>query len=189
MAPRVYSLPGRKKGLTRKGVSGGGGCNEEEESRWSWWWRVRKYTPEQSQAVSSLRVARIMNIWQSPLLVAALMPPSTDYMCALVCRQRGTKYFLVGRRSNTVVVEEPRNLVELRIALLAAATRRRHLMTSEPLRKFVHGHELHGGTRALYRGAKKNTADDFSVSRSEVRNALRIFKCMSSNFLNYLLLN
>lgn len=103
---------------------------------------VRKYTPGQSQAVSSLRVARITNIWQSPLLVAALMPPSTAYMCALVCRERGTKYFLVGRRSNTEVVKEPRNLVELRIASLAAATRRRHLMTSEkPLCKFVHGHE------------------------------------------------
>lgn len=66
------------------------------------------------------------------------MPPSAACMCA----GRGTKYFLVGRRSNTEVVKEPRNLVELRIASLAAAARRRHLMTPEkPLRKFVHGHE------------------------------------------------
>lgn len=49
---------------------------------------VRKYTPGQGQAVSSLRVARITNIWQSPLLVAALMPPSAASMCALVCGER-----------------------------------------------------------------------------------------------------
>lgn len=42
---------------------------------------VRKYTPSPGQAVSSLRVARIANIWQSPLLVAALMPPSAACVC------------------------------------------------------------------------------------------------------------
>lgn len=56
------------------------------------------------RAMSSLRVARITNIWQGPLLMAALMPPSVA--CMWRVRVHGgarTKpaRFLVGRRSNT----------------------------------------------------------------------------------------
>jgi len=43
-------------------------------------------------------------------------------VCMRVCvRKEAQKHFLVGRRSNTEVVKEPRNFVELRIAPLPVA--------------------------------------------------------------------
>jgi len=87
----------------------------------------------QGRAMSSLRAARITNIRQRPLLVTTLMLLSIARVCVCVCvcarvrarvcsecAEKGTKRFLVGRRSNTEVVKEPRNFVELRIASLSA---------------------------------------------------------------------